>query len=46
MKIPAPFRPLAIALTALVISACATKPIAEWQDESFSGYVCQGTRGP
>lgn len=39
MKIPALFRPLAISLTALVISACATKPIAEWQDDSFSGPI-------
>jgi len=39
MKIPALFRLLAIAITALVISACATKPIAEWQDEGFSGPI-------
>jgi hypothetical protein len=39
MKVPTLFRPLAIALIALVISACATRPIAEWQDESFSGPI-------
>ena len=39
MKIPALFRLIAIALTAVVISACATKPIVEWQDESFSGPI-------
>lgn len=33
------FRPLAIAITALILSACATRPIAEWQDESFSGPI-------
>ncbi len=30
---------LAIALTTLAISACATNPTAEWQDESFSGPI-------
>lgn len=39
MKTPTLFRPLAIAITALVLSACATRPIAEWQDESFSGPI-------
>ena len=39
MKIPALFRPLAIAITAVAISACATRPIAEWQDDSFSGPI-------
>jgi hypothetical protein len=39
MKTPELFRPLAIAITALVLSACATRPIAEWQDDSFSGPI-------
>ena len=39
MKTPALFRPLAIVITAVAISACATMPIAEWQDESFSGPI-------
>jgi len=39
MKFTALFRLLAIVITAVAISACATRPIAEWQDDSFSGPI-------
>jgi hypothetical protein len=39
MKTPTLFWPLALAFTAFAISNCATGPIAEWQDESFSGPI-------
>ena len=33
------FKIFAFALTTVVVSACATKPTAEWQDDRFSGPV-------
>ncbi len=33
------FRPFSLVFTAIVITACATGPIAEWQDDNFSGPV-------
>ena len=39
MNTPALFRLFATGIAALVLSACATRPIAEWQDESFSGPI-------
>ena len=32
-------RQLAVALSVCIIAACATSPIAEWQDDSFSGPI-------
>lgn len=39
MKTLVLFRSLAIAITALVLSTCASRPIAQWQDDSFSGPI-------
>ena len=39
MTIKTLFRLLSLALAAAIISACASNPIAEWQDETFTGPV-------
>ena len=39
MKIPELCRSLAVAFVLIALAACATNPIAEWHDASFSGPV-------